>query len=190
MHSHFTVVFDSCVLYPATLRNVLLQLATTDLFRARWTDAIHDEWTRSLLRDKPDIGRDALDRIRRLMNRGVPDCLVTGYEPLIEGISLADPDDRHVVAAAIRCHAAVVVTVNLRHFPDEALVPLGVRAQHPDAFILHLIDLDAGAVCHAVKTVRARLKNPAHSPARLLDLIQAQGLPGTSAKLREFEGVL
>lgn len=190
MHSHFTVVFDACVLYPATLRNVLMQLATTGLFRARWTDAIHEEWTRNLLKDKPDIGQDKLEAMRRLMNESVPDCLVTGYEPLIEGLELPDADDRHVLAAAIRCHAAIVVTTNLKDFPDESLRPLGVRAQHPDEFILHVIDLDAAAVCHAVRTVRERLKKPAYNVAGLLELLQSQGLPVTVSKLREFEELL
>ncbi|MEZ6212184.1 MAG: PIN domain-containing protein [Phycisphaerales bacterium] len=190
MHSHFTAIFDACVLYPATLRNVLMQLATTGLFRARWTDAIHDEWTRNLLKDKPDIGQDKLDRMRQLMNDAVADCLVTGYEPLIEGLELPDEDDRHVLAAAIRCHAAVVVTTNLKHFPDDSLRPLGVRAQHPDEFILHLIDLDAGTVCKAVKTVRERLKHPPYDAGGLLDLLQSQGLPLAVSKLREFEELL
>ena len=88
MHSTFTVVFDACVLYPALLRNVLLQLATTGLFRARWTEAIHDEWTRSLLRDKPDIAPERLAQLRHTINRAVLDCIVTGYEPLTAGLSL------------------------------------------------------------------------------------------------------
>ncbi|MCA9272834.1 MAG: PIN domain-containing protein [Phycisphaerales bacterium] len=190
MHSHFTAVFDACVLYPATLRNVLMQLATTGLFRARWTDAIHDEWMRNLLESKPDIGRDNVDRLREQMDKAVQDCLVTGYESLIEGLVLPDEDDRHVLAAAIRCHAAVIVTTNLKDFPDDTLLPLGVRAQHPDEFILHLIDLDSAAVCLAVKAIRQRLKNPPYDATGLLDLLQSQGLPGTVSKLREFEKLI
>ena len=190
MHSRFTVVFDACVFYPATLRNVLLQLATTELFRARWTSEIHDEWTRSLLRDKPDIAPAKLERMREQMDRAVPDCLVTGYETLLDGIELPDANDRHVVAAAIRCHAAVIVTTNLKDFPDETLEQYGVTAQHPDEFITHLIDLDPGAVCHAVKTVRDRLKAPPFTAAKLLDLLQAQGLLEAATRLRGFVDLL
>jgi len=190
MHSRFTVVFDACVFYPATLRNLLLQLATTGLFRARWTTEIHEEWTRSLLRDKPDIAPAKLERMREQMDRAVPDCLVTDYETLIVGIELPDANDRHVVAAAIRCHAAVIVTTNLRDFPDKALEQYGVRAQHPDEFITHLIDLDPGTVCYAIKTVRSRLKAPAFTAAALLDLIQAQGLLEAATKLRGFVELL
>lgn len=190
MHSHFTAIFDACVLYPATLRNVLIQLATTSLFRAKWTETIRDEWTRNLVADKPDITPDQITKLCDLMEAAVPDCMVTGHEPLVEGLTLPDPDDRHVLAAAIRCHAAVIVTTNLKDFPPETLSPLGVKAQHPDEFITHLLDLDKGAVCNAVKTVRARLKNPPRSVEELLDLLQKQGLPETVSVLQDFAELL
>lgn len=190
MHSHFTAVFDACVLYPAMLRNVLLQLATAAIFRARWTDEIHEEWMRALAKEKPDIPDEKLKKLRELIDRAVPDCLVIGYEPLIEGLTLPDPKDRHVLAAAIRCNAAVIVTTNLRHFPDEVLQPLGIAAQHPDEFIMHLIDLDADAVCHAIKTIRERLKNPAYTARDLLDLLQRQGLPQAASRLTDYLEVI
>lgn len=183
MHSHFTAIYDACVLYPVTLRNVLMQLATSGLFRARWTDAIHDEWIENLLRDKPDISRETLSRVRLLMNRAVPDCLVTGYEPLIPALTLPDSSDRHVLAAAIRAHAAVIVTTNQKDFPPNTLEPLGVEAQHPDDFILHLLDLDEASVCAALRAVRVRLRKPPYDPAAFLDLLNAQGLTTTAARL-------
>lgn len=117
MSSHFTVVYDACVLYPAPLRDLLMRLALTDLYRARWTDMIHDEWTRNLKRQRPDLKDEDLERTRSLMNASVRDCLVTGFQPLIPAIQLPDPDDRHVVAAAIHCGASLIVTFNLKDFP-------------------------------------------------------------------------
>lgn len=87
MSSHFTVVYDACVLYPAPLRDLLLRLALTDLFRARWSDMIHDEWTRNLLARRPDL-EERLARTSALMNVHVRDCLVTGFEHLIPSIEL------------------------------------------------------------------------------------------------------
>ncbi|MGB0068005.1 MAG: hypothetical protein WBQ11_08155 [Isosphaeraceae bacterium] len=92
----FTVVFDACVLYPAPLRDLLVQLALGDIFSARWTDAIHDEWISNLLESRPDLSREALERTRSLMNSHVRDSLVTGYEGLIPGFLLPDENDRHV----------------------------------------------------------------------------------------------
>ena len=108
----FTVMYDACVLYPAPLRDFLPRLALTELFRARWTETIHAEWMASVLADRPDLTRAQLERTRALMNAAVPDCLVEGYHSLIAGLTLPDPRDRHVLAAAIRAGAGAIVTFN------------------------------------------------------------------------------
>lgn len=138
----FTVVLDACVLYPAPLRDVLLELAVAGLFRAWWTDEIHKEWMGSVLRDRPDLTAEQLRRTRDLMNRGVPDSLVRGYRDLVAGLQLPDGKDRHVLAAAIRCGASVIVTSNLKDFPAGYLASFGIEAQHPDDFISHQFDLN------------------------------------------------
>jgi len=119
----FTAIFDACVLYPAPLRDLLMSLALTGLFRAKWTAAIHEEWIGNLLRNRDDLTRPQLERTRDLMDRAVPDALVAGYEELIDPLTLPDPDDRHVLAAAIRGRADVIVTSNLKDFPETALKP-------------------------------------------------------------------
>lgn len=116
-----TVIYDACVLYPAPLRDFLLQLACEGLFRARWTHAIHEEWTRNLLKAHPDLNPKALARTCQLMDRAVPNALIKGHETLIEGLALPDPDDRHVLAAAIHGRAQMIVTFNLKDFPATAL---------------------------------------------------------------------
>ncbi len=163
-----------------------MHLAITDLFRARWTDQIHDEWIRSLLENRPGLKPEQLERTRTLMNSHVRDCLVTGYEPLIDGLTLPDPDDRHVLAAAIRTRASVIVTFNLDDFPSDVLEPVGLEAQHPDEFITHLIDLNPGDVCAAAKRQRASLKNPPRSVDEFLETLARQHLPETVSRLREF----
>jgi len=95
------VLFDSCVLYPAPLRDLLMWLAIADLFQARWSERIHQEWIGNVLEHRSDLKREQLERTRALMDAKVEDCLVTGYEPLIDRLSLPDPDDRHVLAAAV-----------------------------------------------------------------------------------------
>src|SRR5260370_26917417 len=102
-----------------------MHLAMTGLFRATWSAAVHEEWICALLRRRPDLSRERLERTRMLMDLHAADALVTGYEDLIEALKLPDPDDRHVLAAAIRGRADVIVTANLRHFPANILAPLG-----------------------------------------------------------------
>ena len=84
----FTAIYDACVLHPAPLRDLLLRVALTDLFRARWTEEIHAEWVRSVLDRRPDLKPEQLRRTRELMDRSVPDCLVTGHEGLVESLKL------------------------------------------------------------------------------------------------------
>jgi hypothetical protein len=145
--SNYTVLFDANVLYPAPMRDVLLQLALTDLFRAKWTDDIHREWIENLLENEPHRDRAALERTRDLMNTNIRDCLITGYEGLIPSLSLPDQDDRHVLAAAIVGRCDAIITQNLRDFPEERLAPFGIEIQHPDDFICNQFALSASAVC-------------------------------------------
>ncbi len=101
----FGAFFDANVLYPSGLRNFLMHLALTGVFRTHWSAQVHEEWMRNLLKNRPDLSRNKLERTRHLMDKALPDALVTGYEQLMDSIDLPDRDDRHVVAAAIRCGA-------------------------------------------------------------------------------------
>lgn len=139
--SGFTVVYDANVLYPSMLRDILLRLAGSGNFRARWTDKILDEVFRNLKSNRPDLDPTKLDRTRNLMRQAVDDCLVTGYEDLVESLCLPDRDDRHVLAAAIRRGAQVIVTENKRDFPKTRLEPFDIEAQSADEFLCNQIGL-------------------------------------------------
>jgi cytosine/adenosine deaminase-related metal-dependent hydrolase len=187
MKSNFTVIYDACVLYPAPLRDLLMRLALTDLYRARWTDMIHDEWTRNVLKQRPDLTTEDLARTRCLMNMHVRDCLVTGFEHLIPSVELPDADDRHVLAAAIHAGANLIVTFNLKDFPQDQLKRYRLTAQHPDDFIFDLLDLHAARVCEAVASHRRSLKNPPKTADEYLDTLLKQGLTHTVGLLREWK---
>lgn len=168
--ARFTAFYDANVLYPADLRNLLMHLALTGLFRATWSAGVHEEWISALLRNRPDLSREKLERTRALMDEHAEDALVTGYEDLIPGLQLPDPNDRHVLAAAIRGRADVIVTANLRDFPAETLAEFGIEAQHPDEFVLHLLDLAPGIVADAARKHRESLKNPPKTIDELSEL--------------------
>src|SRR3954465_4659839 len=149
-------VYDACVLYPNFLRDFLVRLAIhgqgKGVLRAKWTGRIHREWMRAVLRQRPDL-RPALQRTRRLMDRHVRGCRVRGYERWEQKLTLPDPDDRHVLAAALACVADVIVTFNTKDFPPSALAPFGVTAVTPDAFVGMLMDFGfAPAVAHEHRT--------------------------------------
>lgn len=175
-HSPFTAVYDACVLYPAPLRDFLMWLGLSGRFRARWSAQIHDEWKRNLLLNRPDLSVEQLNRTSDLMDRAIPDGLVEGYQDLIAGLHLPDEDDRHVLAAAIRCGASVIVTFNQKDFPAEVLKAFGIEAQHPDVFIGDLLDLDPASVVTAAQHQRATLRKPPMDAEQYLEILLKQGL--------------
>ena len=186
----YTVIFDACVMYPAPLRSYLMYLANTGLFRARWTDQIHDEWTRNLLKNNPGLDPKNLERTKQLMNSNVPDCLVEGYEPLIAGLTLPDVDDRHVVAAALKGQAEAIITFNLKDFPSSELDHLELSAIHPDEFLSDMFELNPSACIKAAQQQRRSLKRPPMSVAEFLECLQKQRLPNFVSKLKPFETML
>lgn len=165
-------------------------LGLTGRFRARWSAQIHEEWKRSLLRDRPDLTFEQLNRTSELMDKAIPDALVAGHEALADSLQLPDPGDRHVLAAAIRCGANVIVTFNEKDFPSEALDPFGIEAQHPDLFIDNLFDLDPAAVISAAQRQRGQLKNPPMAVDVYLDVLLRQGLAQTTQALSSYRAIL
>ncbi len=186
MEQPVTAVYDANVLYPAPLRDLLIRLAQAGLVRAKWSETIHDEWMRSVLNENPQLSPERLARTRTLMNEAVRDCLLSGHDDLLDSLSLPDPDDRHVLAAAIRANAEVIVTFNLKDFPPETLDRYDIEAMHPDDFLVSLIEFAPGLVCAAVKRQRESLRNPPKTAEELMATFQTQGLTQAVARLREF----
>lgn len=180
----FTVIYDACVLYEAPLRDLLVRLAMTGLFRAKWTDEILDEVFRNVLKNRPELEVGRLDRTRDLMTCAVREVRVENYEALIDGLTLPDPDDRHVLAAAIRSDAQVIVTWNRKDFPSAALSPYGIEAQDPDEFLLHVINLKSSVVTQTIERQAAALNNPPLTSDDVLEILEKQGLGQAVAMLR------
>lgn len=172
------------------MRDLLVQLATANLFRAHWTDAIHEEWIGNVLKNRPDLARQQLDRTRALMDAAVMDCIVSGYEYLIPTIQLPDADDRHIVAAAIHVKADAVVTYNLKDFPPDIIAKYNLEALHPDDFINFQIDLNESAVVIAAQRCRARLKFPSKTAVEYLDTLEELQLPKSTTRLKEWASII
>lgn len=183
-------IYDANILYPAPLRDLLIRIAQSGLVHARWSETIHDEWTRNVLKTNPHLSAERLARTRSLMNEAVRDCLVTGHKKLIATLSLPDQEDRHVLAAAICSKATVIVTFNLKDFPAKTLARFDIKAQHPDAFLTELLNQSAGLVCAAVKLQRESLRNPQRTIEELLTTLESQGLIQTVIRLRQYFDLL
>lgn len=178
------VVLDANLLYPFHLRNLLVQFGVDLIIRPRWTGRIHDEWMDNLVA-AGRVTRERLLRTRGIMERVLPGADVPGWERRLPEVpDLPDPDDRHVLAAALEAPAPMILTLNLRDFPAALLTPLGVAAEHPDAFLSRLCKADPEAVRASAEAAHANLSRSAPSFEAFLDALARQGLPAFVAWLR------
>lgn len=188
--ARYTAILDACVLYPAPLRDLLLSLAQSGLYHARWTNQIQGEWVRNLLINRPDLKAEDLARTCQAMNASVLDCLIENYEMVADTLKLPDPGDHHVFAAAIIGHADAIVTFNLKDFPAETLSVYNIEAQHPDDFIANQLDLRQLDALGAIKAMRARLRHPPKTASELITTLERNQLPLTASILRTAEDLI
>lgn len=137
---------------------------------------VQDEVFDNFKENRRDLDAEKLDRTRWLMGRSVRDCLIVGYEPIIGVLKLPDSDDRHVLAAAIKARAQLIVTSNLNDFPSDALAQWNVEAKHPDEFILDPIDLNRQVVYGAVQRIADSWRHPAGTVDDVLNSLHRNGL--------------
>ena len=176
--SRFSVFLDTCVVVPIDAADLLMRLAVEDCYRPLWSQAVLDELRRTVLKVHPGIGDAKIERRIDQMNATFEDALVTGWEALVPGIELPDPDDRHIVAAAVRGRADLIVTENLRDFPDETLLLWDLEAQSLDGFLLDQLDLAPDAVMNVLCQQAQARSRPPVSVEELLDQFERIGIPG------------
>lgn len=170
------VIYDACVLYSAYPRDILIQMATLDLFRAKWTQQIQDEWASNLIKNSSKVNAQKVQRLCELMNRAVPDAFVTGFESMVESLSLPDPDDRHVLAAAIAANADSIVTLNVKDFPKSVLRSYDIEPQSPDEFISSWINREPDQMIATLEAIRSRYKCPSVDFDGYMEILLKQGL--------------
>ena len=187
--NRFTAFIDACSLAGALRRNLLLTLAEAEFFRLRWSSMVLTETEAAI--EKMLGAKGATDaaasaaRARSSMEAAFEDAMVEGFDDLLSvGALLPDSDDAHVLAAAIKTRAAMLVTENLKHFPQAALQRLNIEVRSSDAFIADTIALDPGKAVAAIRTMRLRLKKPEKTAEILLLNMEATGLVETADALR------
>ena len=179
----YSCVLDACVLHPAILMGSLLWLATERLYRPFWSDTIWDEWQRSLEKRFGE-GNEALKMKRAMIESEFPEARVAPPEALFDCLKLPDPDDRHVLAAAVVAKADAIVTTNLKHFPPDVCDPLDIEVIHPDTFLVNAIDLDQDRALKAFQKQRASMAKSATTPEQFLARFEASGLVQTHERLK------
>lgn len=183
--SQLVAVLDANVLYPAPLRDFLLQLANVELYQPKWTKEIQDEWVRNLLLKRHDLKRVNLEKTCEAMNSAFPSANIINYEQIINRLSLPDSNDRHVLAAAITVNADVIVTFNIKDFPPVYLKSFKIEVQHPDDFIINFINHYRQKSLVALNNQVKSLKNPPKSQEEVLNTLLKSGLKKCVENLRK-----
>lgn len=186
-NARYTALLDACVLYPAPVADAMVSMHLAGMCAVRWTDAIDAEWIGAVLRTRPDLTAEKLRPRRDAMRAAVLDWEIPAarYQPLMPCLSLPDPSDMHVLAAAISGHVDCIVTSNLRDFPKSVLETYGLEAIHPDDFLVHQLDLDPIAALAAFKEMRLRLRKPALDPEEFASTLERNMLVNTAERLRQ-----
>lgn len=185
----FVVILDANVLFPFRMRDVLLRFYQAGLFRGRWSQTILDEWTKNLLQLRPELADSIQAQLVKIQEH-FPEALVTGYEQLIKALELPDPDDRHVLAAAIVSGAQHIVTQNLSDFPADVLAKFDIEAIDADEFLSRTFDLYPGDSLAALQGMRRSYKKPPYSPSEFVLDLTAKGMPKLAARVRQHRELL
>jgi predicted nucleic acid-binding protein len=174
-------------MYPINVTNVLAQLAIEGLYTAKWTKKIDEEWVRAILKTHSNFTQEQANKRLAALHDAIPDWEVDEdqYLGLIDALNLPDPNDRHVLAAAIAGHADCIVTFNTKDFPTEEMEKRGIEVLHPDDFISLQLTLEPVPALTAIKHIRARLKNPPKTAQEYIELLERVGLVSTAEKLKD-----
>lgn len=179
IHSvRFTVVLDTNVIYPVIIRDLLFWFAHYDLYTPKWSNHIFDEW-RSVMERKGVPSHEIENRVQKA-NLAFPDALVRQYESLMTNLSLPDMKDCHVLAAAIKTNAHLIVTNNIKDFPEAVLNDYGIKAKTADDFLTDIIDLNGETAIEAFKEMVLHKRNPAMDEYAVLSQLKKIGLTDTA----------
>jgi len=179
IHSlRFTCVLDTNVIYPIEIRDLLFWFASYDLFTPKWSRQIFSEWE-SVMQRK-GIEEDEIDKRISMAQRAFPDALVENYESLIDSLELPDEKDRHVLAAAIKTNANVIVTNNIKDFPEDYLSRFGLTAVTADDFLTDTIDLNNELAVEAFRALVLNRANPNLDEYEVLDRLRENRLIDTA----------
>src|SRR5690606_38532704 len=174
----FICVLDTNVIYPLANRDLLFWFAYYELYTPKWSKHIFAEWEKVMRRK--NLNDTEIEKRIQTANLAFPDALVKNYDSLIPGLKLPDENDRHVLAAAIKTNANVIVTNNLKDFPVDYLSTFGLTAKSANDFLTDIIDLNSEEAVKAFREMVVNRRNPNLDEFELLGIFRKQGLLATA----------
>lgn len=179
IHSvRFKAVLDTNVIYPVIIRDLLFWFAHYDLYTPKWSSNIFDEWKEVMIRK--GVSKEEAEKRVNIANQAFPDALVLNYDGLTDKLDLPDEKDRHVLAAAIKTNANVIVTNNLRDFPEDYIGTFGLEVKSADDFLTDIIDLNPNTAVRAFRELVMNKKNPEMDEYQVLESLRNNGLTDTA----------
>jgi len=179
VHSiRFTCVLDTNVIMPIEIRDLLFWFAHDDLYTPKWSKHIFDEWEDVMKRK--NVSEDEIKKRIGWANQAFPEAMVENYEILIDSLILPDEKDRHVLAAAIKTNANIIVTNNLKDFPNQYLNTFGLSAKSADDFLTETIDLNPSVAVNSFRKLVMNRRNPDLDEYEVLDCLRRNGLNDTA----------
>lgn len=182
--SKFTCIIDTNVIYPIEIRDVIFWFAHYNMFTMKWSKLIFNEWEEVMRRKNIDE-IEIVKRINRA-SQAFPDALVENYQILIHSLELKDIKDKHVLAAAIKANANIIVTNNLKDFPEDYLMNFGLEAKSADDFLADIIDLNPILAVKAFRELVLNRKNPIMDEYQVLGAMRKNGLQQTADYLHSL----
>lgn len=180
----YAAVLDACVMVPISLCDTLLRLAEQRMYRPVWSERILEEAGTAIGIVHPDIDPGLIDRRIEYMNQSFPGASAGELAPIAIGLELPDPDDRHVLAAAIRSRADAIVTANLKDFPAESVAAFDIEVIHPDDFLMSQLDMGSRTVLDALASQAAAAKSPQQSLDDVITSLARAGVPRFAEEVR------
>jgi predicted nucleic acid-binding protein len=171
------------------MRDALFHFAEAGLFRARWSTEILQEWHTALLKSKPLLAESLASQMQAI-ERVFPEACVDGYQDLIQALHLPDPNDRHVLAAAIVADAEHIITENIKDFPESAIAKYGIEAVTADDFLARTFELYPAEATAALRTMRRNYENPPLNPGEFVFDLQTKGMPNLASMLKQHIDVI
>ncbi|MCF6315936.1 MAG: PIN domain-containing protein [Marinosulfonomonas sp.] len=170
------VLIDACVLYPTVMREVLIGVAAQGLFTPLWSTRILEEWARAAAR--LGAGQDAVARGEiALLRARWPDAEVDYSADLEASLHLPDPNDTHVLAAAIAGKADVLLTMNLKDFPTRVVSANGVLRRDPDGMLREMFAEHPDVVGEVAQSVRQMAEHLSGKKQDMRKLMEKARLP-------------
>lgn len=174
-------------MFPNVLRDTLLTLAEHDLFEPQWSTEILAEVRRNVIAQR-SVPESAIDRTLALMSTAFEYATVEGWEPLVDQLHLPDPDDRHILAAAIAGGSQTIVTANVRDFPVANLRPHRITPASPDQFLQDMLSSETDTVQAALSQQVGRYSRPPMDLAGLLTRLDRAGAPEFAKRVADVSG--